>query len=314
MTDTLEIAEARRKLLEKYLNGDLPQAEEAPVPAPRAAGVKVEGQRESVVPVRASGSKPPFFYLHGDWTGGNAFFCFRLAHGLGADQPFYLLEPYSFDGLPILPTLEEMAAAHIVSMRKVQPEGPYRLGGFCNGGLTAYEMTRQLREQGQSVEVLVLMDSIPPRVQAICAIIRRVGMLLRLSPEKQLDWFLRFQHAYRYLRDRKSDDFEYIKTFDARIDSFFPPPETLRQDYPAMFTWATSMYKATYYAGEVTLFWDEAEPERRHWWDRWAKGRDEKVEAHIIPGTHKTCKTEHLNGMVEHLSMCLDAARQSVAR
>ncbi|HEV7237014.1 MAG TPA: thioesterase domain-containing protein, partial [Ktedonobacteraceae bacterium] len=224
------------------------------------------------------------------------------------------LEPYSFDGLPTLPTLEEMAAAHIISMRKAQPEGPYRLGGFCNGGLTAYEMARQLREQGQSVEALVLMDAIPPRIGAICAFIRRFGTLLRLSPEKHLDWFLRFQHAYRYLRDRKSDDFEHIKTFDARIASFFPPPETLRKDYPAMFTWATSMYKPVHYIDKVILFWDEAEPERKSWWDRWVRGRDEKVEAHIIPGTHTTCKTEHLHGMIEHLSVCLDTIRRSVAR
>src|SRR2546426_110717 len=69
-----------------------------------------------------------------------------------------LLEQYQFDGLPIPPTIETMAAAHIKSMRAVQPEGPYLLGGWCNGGLVAYEMARQLHAVGQAVDLLVLMD------------------------------------------------------------------------------------------------------------------------------------------------------------
>lgn len=305
MSDTSDMLEAKRTLLEKYLRGDLPQTVLATNIDTRRPEAQAADQRERVVPIQVGGSKRPFFYLHGDWT-DKAFFCYRLARELGPDQPFYTLEPYSFDGLPVLPTLETMAAAHIQSMRAVQSEGPYLIGGFCNGGLTAYEMARQLHAVGQKVDLLVQIDSIPPRVRLICDVIICIGKLVQLGEGKQLDLFLRIQHAYRYLIDRKSDDFEYIKTIDPRISAFFPPTESLRKDYPAMFTWATSHYDPGFYAGKVTLFWDTAEPFRRRWWNRWAKGRDKEVEEHIIAGSHTTCKTEHLDGMIEHLNARLN--------
>jgi len=95
-----------------------------------------EGSETVITAVQTVGSKRPFFFLHGDFRRG-AFYCFPLARDLGSDQPFYALEPYSFDGLQVPPTLEAMAAAHIKLLRIVQPEGPYLLGGYCNGGLVA---------------------------------------------------------------------------------------------------------------------------------------------------------------------------------
>jgi thioesterase domain-containing protein len=44
----------------------------------------------------------------------------------------------------------------------VQPQGPYRLGGWSMGGVVAYEMARQLRAAGEEVEKLVLIDSRNP--------------------------------------------------------------------------------------------------------------------------------------------------------
>ena len=117
--------------------------------------------RAPLVTVQTGGSRRAFFYLHGEWKGG-AFYCLELARYMGPDQPFYLLEPYKFDGLAVPPTLEAIAAAHLKSLRAVQPEGPYMLGGYCNGGLMAYEMARQLRAEGQTVEPLVLMDPESP--------------------------------------------------------------------------------------------------------------------------------------------------------
>ncbi|GCE20973.1 thioesterase domain-containing protein [Dictyobacter kobayashii] len=121
MSNTPDISEARRALLEKYLSGKV-QPPEQPIPVP-----PTEASRERAVAVQARGTKSPFFYLHGDWK-GQAFYCFPLARGLGDDQPFYILEPYDFDGLPGPPPFEEVAAAHVKSMRAIQPTGPYFLG------------------------------------------------------------------------------------------------------------------------------------------------------------------------------------------
>src|SRR5438132_2261917 len=193
MSDTTELSEAKRALLEKYLRGDLPQTTMALGNTHRHAKAEVAGPRESVVPIQTSGSKLPFFFLHGDWISG-AYWCFSLAHALGADQPFYALEPYSFDGLPVPPSLETMATAHLKSMRSVQPEGPYLLGGFCNGGLLAYEMARQLHTQGHRVDLLVLMDPMglvyPLHNRLANGLITLFGSLMRLDQEKQLNLYV----------------------------------------------------------------------------------------------------------------------------
>ena len=54
-------------------------------------------------------------------------------------------------------TIEEMAARHIKMLREFQPEGPYLLGGHCNGGLIAFEMARQLADRGERVDLLALI-------------------------------------------------------------------------------------------------------------------------------------------------------------
>ena len=51
-----------------------------------------------------------------------------------------------------------MAACYLGAVRRVQPEGPYRLAGWSLGGQIAFEMARRLREQGQVVDTLVLFD------------------------------------------------------------------------------------------------------------------------------------------------------------
>jgi thioesterase domain-containing protein len=96
------------------------------------------------------------------WSNGSRAdsFCYPIARTLGSDRPFYALDPYRFDGLPVPPSFEAIAAAHVKSLRAVEPVGPYALGGWCNGGLLAYEMARQLHADGQVVEDLVLLDPV----------------------------------------------------------------------------------------------------------------------------------------------------------
>jgi thioesterase domain-containing protein len=44
----------------------------------------------------------------------------------------------------------------------VQPEGPYVVGGLCAGGLISYEIARQLREAGQEIGLVALIEAAPP--------------------------------------------------------------------------------------------------------------------------------------------------------
>jgi thioesterase domain-containing protein len=62
-----------------------------------------------------------------------------------------------------LASVEELAAYYVEQIRAVQPHGPYRLGGFCFSGLVAYEMARVLREEGEELDLLALIDAYPYR-------------------------------------------------------------------------------------------------------------------------------------------------------
>jgi thioesterase domain-containing protein len=45
---------------------------------------------------------------------------------------------------------------------RIQPRGPYRLGGHSFGGHVAYEMARILHERGETVEFVALLDTYAP--------------------------------------------------------------------------------------------------------------------------------------------------------
>ena len=120
----------------------------------------------SLVTIQPKGSRPPFFCIHGG--GGNVLIYRDLSMHLGPDQPFYGLQAQGLDGeQPCLDTIEDMASLYVRDIRKVQPHGPYYLGGYCMGGTVAYEIAQQLRAQGEEVALLALFDtmnwcSIPP--------------------------------------------------------------------------------------------------------------------------------------------------------
>jgi hypothetical protein len=307
MPDTTELSEVKRALLEKYLRREHPQTATAVGAVTRhtqgsAGSPSSPGSRAALMAIQTGGTKRPFFYAHVD---SRAFHCFPLARGLGADQPFYVLEPYRFDGLRVPPTLEAMAAAYIAALRAIQPEGPYLLGGFCAGGMIVYEIARQLRVAGQAVDLLALMEpGVGPLSQiAVCSCVRRIGTLLRLRRETQLEWYLRLRHIYRFL----------LRSHYREAQRFWPipPAEALRQDWISMFTWMVSDYaRPRPYAGKVTYFWAHDDLERRRAWPKVAEAHE--AEVHVIPGTHYSLITDHLHVLSAQLRLSLDKAHAAL--
>jgi thioesterase domain-containing protein len=82
-----------------------------------------------------------------------------LARRLGGGRPVYGLRARGLED-EALPygSVEEMAHAYLEEVRHVQPAGPYLLGGLCAGGPVAIEMARLLRERGEPVGQVVLID------------------------------------------------------------------------------------------------------------------------------------------------------------
>ncbi len=117
-----------------------------------------EGSWRSLVPIQPEGNDPPFFFVHAH--GGNVVGYRELAGHLGRQQPFYGLQARGLgDSRQCVDNIKEMAANYLTEIRSVQPHGPYRLGGWCMGGVIAFEMAQQLRSQGEEVALLVLVQA-----------------------------------------------------------------------------------------------------------------------------------------------------------
>jgi len=290
---------------------------------------KTDGRAPLVV-VQEGGSRQPFFYLHGEWKGGGLY-SRKLASHLGPEQPFYLLEPYKFEGLVIPPTFEEVAAAHLEAMRSVQPEGPYFLSGYCNGALLAYEMARQLQAQGQAVGLLLLMDpDFPARHGWVRSIISNFCKLLRIGQEKQFEGFLALQHVYRYLRfahyrtsinaellrsakqgkpEGKEESKPSLASSSFKLKGLLPRIETLRQDWSNIYDWQVANYTPGLYPGKITFFWSSEEPARSDGWQEVVKAKEGEIETYINPGNHISSRTEYLPVLAERLRGCLNRAQ-----
>jgi thioesterase domain-containing protein len=328
-----ELSDTKRALLEKYLRGELPRTSTAVETAPQVSKEETSGPR--IVPIQ-KGKRRPFFFLHGQWE-SMAFYCFPLAQGLGPDQPFYVVEPFTFEHYPVPPSFTEIAATHIKAMRAMQPEGPYLLGGWCNGALMAYEIARQLQEAGQKVDLLVLMNSMalnyPRRYHFTRKALILCGKLLHIGEEKQIDWYVRLRRTRLYLLHVK--DFlrihvrrwqaalrigsaEQIARWSKRdaafpsVRSAIPKADALRLDYEGVFTWLTLGYKPpTRYTGKITFFWSSAdwsakEPFRNGWLE---VEKTQDVEIHIFPGLHMDLVTDQLPTLAENLRTCLNSVR-----
>ncbi len=131
----------------------------------------------------------PLFIVAGMF--GNVLNLRHLAHLVGQDRPCYGLQARGLYGEhPPHETFEEAATDYLRELRSVQPHGPYLLGGFSGGGLHAYEMARQLIEQGEEVAMLVMLDT-PLPVSAPLTFSDKVQMHLQKIAREKGRYFTR---------------------------------------------------------------------------------------------------------------------------
>ena len=146
--------------IEKTLGCRLPRSVlfEASTVAEMAERIEKASPTGCVVPIQPDGDRPIFFGVHD--VNGQVLNFRALALHLGDDQPFYGIQSIGLDGGEApLACVEDMAARYIAEIRRLQPAGPYHLGGYSMGGLIAYEMARQLRAAGHEVGMLALFDT-----------------------------------------------------------------------------------------------------------------------------------------------------------
>ncbi len=134
----------------------------------------------SLVPIRPHGSKPPLFLVHG--AEGNVLLYRQVTQHLGSDQPVYGLQSRGLNGDrqcgQFHESIQDMASQYIKEVMTVQPSGPYFLGGYCLGGIIAFEMAQQLRALGQEVELVILLDTYNTGVVSVLTALLRTPLYL----------------------------------------------------------------------------------------------------------------------------------------
>ncbi|MCQ2173618.1 MAG: AMP-binding protein [Bacteroidales bacterium] len=102
--------------------------------------------------------KAPLVFIHTGSTGSEAYYA--LANDIRDCCSFSVIEQYNIyhpddvrEGIPAI------AAKYIEILKKRQPKGPYNIGGWCYGGMIAYEMACQLKESGEDMGSLILIDA-----------------------------------------------------------------------------------------------------------------------------------------------------------
>ncbi|MEU2777163.1 amino acid adenylation domain-containing protein [Streptomyces sp. NPDC007162] len=103
----------------------------------------------------------PLFLFHP--FGGTVFCYVELTRHLPGGRPVLAVEAPGIENEGEAEiSVEAMATRYLEHIREIQPHGPYALGGWCFGGVIAYEAAGQLRAAGERVDLLFGIDSRAP--------------------------------------------------------------------------------------------------------------------------------------------------------
>lgn len=240
----------------------------------------------SLAETRSGTNLCPFFCVHP--LGWDLQVQDKIARVLGPERPFYGLEPFSVIGEHVHDfTVEELAAKYIAEVKKIQPAGPYHLGGHCFGGVVAFEMARQLRAQGEDVPLLALIDTFIPGEESNFPIrpLRRtrfwildkyLGDLLWRSPKQKLAYIRYLIYCIKLERRARING-------PCSIDNRWPALEAANRH-------AYDFYVPKTYSGRIILFWGSDHAirsfhDRRLGWSEIAEGG---LQVFVVPGAERT--------------------------
>ena len=268
-----------------------------------------------LVPIQPKGDQPPLFCVH---DGNGEVLNYReLARLLGETQPFYGIQCRGLDkeGVPFT-RIEDMAAHYVQEIRRVQPGGPYYLGGYSFGGRVAYVMAQQLRAAGEEVALLALLDTASGHGQ------RRVGWNQWLAHHRERAKELPLIELPGYLGLRASNLAGMVGR-NIRIRFFFMAwrylertnrtvPRFMRRPVQAN-DMIRRTYKAQPYDGDATLFQAEpyawAHPDSHGGWRKLIKG---KLEIRPISGRHyEIVDPPHVQTLAAELADALEKAQSA---
>jgi thioesterase domain-containing protein len=201
--------------------------------------------------------------------------------------------------------VEEIASQFVSAIRTVQPAGPYRLIGASFGGVVAYEMALILGDQGETVEFLGMIDTLPPGPRPKPNLLVRLRIHwqnLRATPVNKyysylMDWWKVFIVALA-----RQKFIRRLFTFE-KLDTRIRGTEIYRVGRAAY-----ALYEPRPYSGNVVIFRAKDKPWYVNWdtmagWKKHVKGKMTVVD---VDGTHgKVYKPPFVIGLAKAISSFL---------
>ncbi|MBS1799654.1 MAG: amino acid adenylation domain-containing protein [Acidobacteria bacterium] len=240
-----------------------------------------------VLPVNSAADGRPIFLLP------QMMIFWPLAEELGVDQTIYALQLLDEDIPPAMatPSFAQLAALYCKLIREVQPEGPYRLGGWCLWALMSYEVARLLEEQGQEVELLMMIDSWAPGHWTRQSTLRKILMTWAHNYQR-LNWMIN-RLRYASMERRKQDVVRRIRAMAASVSML---PKGMRPEEPPresnrvekLVSDAAVSYIPKPIRGTVAVFRGEQQPAGKLIGDDlgWSQLLGRKVAVDTLPGNH----------------------------
>jgi amino acid adenylation domain-containing protein len=266
-----------------------------------------------LVSLRGDGDKPPLFLMHP--IGGTVFCYLALARQANWNRPILAVQAPSVARTDeAMISVEEMAERYVEVIRQRQPEGPYYLGGWCFGGVIAFEVARQLERGGQAVALVALLDSRAPIPDNAPADGDDALLLSWFARDLATPYGKTLQIAPEHLRSLPGEEkLRYVLTRATEIGILPKDADcTLLQRYFEVYL-ANGMALQTYaprpYSGRVVLL--RARDESANYGPDlgWSGLVEQLVEVRPVPGDHNSLMYEpHVGCVTEELKGFLDRA------
>ena len=285
--------------IEREMNRKLPLSTLLTAPTVRQLSALLRSDQpepkfKSLVPIKPDGSKRPLYIVHGG--GLNVLLFNTLAKNMDADQPVYGFQAKGVDGTEDpLETLEEIAAYYVSEILMHNPKGPYALAGYSYGGIIAYEMAHQLRQTGQEVFMLGMIDTYAEQTSRFDSWLTKLTKKSWFLTKSALYTFVLLKENPKLTVSYKSKRLSYYLTRlrwalspgqkDERI-GFYGYPDKIDR----LNTFVAENYHLEPYEGRVDVF---VAKEKTFYmddfvflgWKPYARGG---VRTFEIPGTHNT--------------------------
>lgn len=300
--------------IEKKFNISLPIAALLEAPTVEKLAEMLKGNKtytwSSLVPIRAGGERLPLFCIHAD---GGVLFYYQFAQYMDRSIPIYGLQARGLLGHDDEPLdrIEDMASHYINEIRTVQPTGPYLLCGYSTGGFIIFEMAQQLKNMGEEVALVCMLDAYGPNYPKILP--QKNLFLYKLSVHLNTLRTYGIVNQVKYIWERSWKRMAYILSH--LIGWIFPLlhlplPHRVRYNQIArLINRAENQYKPKTYIGDIVLLRASVQPENIYpdahlGWGEFVKGN---IKVYEIDGTHNSImRMPYLSKLISALQMQLD--------